>query len=134
MKLDLEDRLKELLRSSVAKAESEEGVGNGPGLSIFFSTGDCIRSSYWRILGDSFRISSFDHDMRYGNDSKINAVAEAEKVLLKQVIASVSFDKASGDICLRFENNIRMEIFNFTSHEAWEIEFKDGTGQYSNYV
>ena len=42
--------------------------------------------------------------------------------------------KETGDLLFQFADNIKLEVFNFTGYEAWEINSPDGTCEYSNYV
>jgi len=104
-------------------------------ITIRFSSKAAIQSSFWRILpSEGQRFSSFDHMQNYGSVEPIDAVASLKSKIKDLKVINGECPKLTGDIRLTFENGTILEIFNFTANEVWEVEFEDGTGQYSNYV
>jgi hypothetical protein len=102
---------------------------------ILFSDGTKLRADYWRVIKDGrASISSFDHKQQYGLPAPIDAVEMLTKDLQGQLITYAQHDKETGDLLLWFTNNIKCQILNFTGYEIWEINFPDGTGEYSNYA
>lgn len=76
---------------------------------VNFSDGTVLRFFYWRLIQDGrARLSSFDHQKRYGLPAPIDA---------KETISAALSEK-----------------INFTGFEIWDILFPDGTGEYSNYA
>jgi hypothetical protein len=102
---------------------------------ILFSDGTKLRADYWRVIKDGrASISSFDHKQQYGLPAPIDAVAALTKDLQGKLITDAQHDKETGDLLLWFTSNIKCQILNFTGYEIWEINFPDGTGEYSNYA
>jgi hypothetical protein len=102
---------------------------------ILFSDGTKLRADYWRVIKDGrASISSFDHKQQYGLPAPIDAVEMLIRDLQGQLITDAQHDKETGDLLLWFTNNIKCQILNFTGYEIWEINFPDGTGEYSNYA
>jgi hypothetical protein len=102
---------------------------------ILFSDGTKLRADYWRVIKDGrASISSVDHKQQYGLPAPIDAVEALTKDLQGQLITDAQHDKETGDLLLWFTNNIKCQILNLTGYEIWEINFPDGTGEYSNYA
>jgi hypothetical protein len=101
---------------------------------IVFSDGTQLRADYWRVIKDGrASISSFDHQQKYGLPAPIDSMEFLAKELQGQVVTEARHDRETGDLLFWFTNNIKYQIFNVTSYEIWEIDFPDGTGEYSNY-
>ncbi len=102
---------------------------------ITFSDGTKLRADYWRIIRNQKAfISSFDHQQKYGLPAPINAKEEIIKELQGKYVLKAQLDTVTGDILFDFNENRTLQIFNFTGYEIWEINFPDGTGEYSNYA
>lgn len=65
-------------------------------------------------------------------ETPLDMDSEIKKCILKQTVTSAEISSA-GDITITLANHAHLQIFNFTSYEAWEIQFTDGTSEYSNY-
>ena len=97
--------------------------------------GTKLRADYWRVIKDGrASISSFDHKQQYGLPAPIDAVELLTKELQGQLVTDARHETETGDLLLWFTNNIKCQLFNFTGYEIWEINFPDGTGEYSNYA
>jgi hypothetical protein len=104
-------------------------------VQLLFDSGTRLRADYWRVTKDgSARISSFDHEQKYGLPAPIDAVAELKSHLEDKTVIDVRLDKETGDLFFRFSDGINFQVFSFTSYEAWEIQFPDGSGEYSNFA
>ena len=89
---------------------------------------------YWRVIeGGKSTISSFDHRQKYGLPERIDAIKALGQVLNGKLVTSASADFETGDLRFEFGSDLRLQVFNFTGYEIWEMKFPDGTGQYSNY-
>lgn len=104
-------------------------------VQLVFANGSRLRAEYWRITKDGKAgISSFDHRQQYGLPAPIDAIEKLKEQLQDKIVADVTWDKKTGDLLLRFIDQIELQVFNFTGYEMWEISFPDGTVQYSNYA
>jgi hypothetical protein len=102
---------------------------------VNFSDGTVLRFFYWRLIQDGrARLSSFDHQKRYGLPAPIDAKETISAALSEKICLNVHFDGETGDLTLVFADAIRLQVFNFTGFEIWDILFPDGTGEYSNYA
>jgi hypothetical protein len=120
-----------VVRASDAYPEKDDSA------SIFmeFSGGTRLRAEYWRVIknGKHYR-SNFDHNQIYGLPTAIDAVAELTRELQNQSVIEAHHDKETGDLLFQFTSDVKLQIFNFTGYEVWEIHFPDGSGEYSNYA
>ena len=133
----LEQSLKKLKGCSAQVTESnayppENGEAS---VLIVFSDGTKLRADYWRVIKDGrASISSFDHKQQYGLPAPIDAVELLTRDFQDQVVTEVRHDIETGDLLLWLTNDIKCQILNLTGYEIWEINFPDGTGEYSNYA
>lgn len=102
-------------------------------VSIVFSNKTEVVASYWRAVSAGIRISSFDQNQKYGLAKEIKAVEELSKIISGETITDATLEEDTGDIELVMGAK-KLQIFNFTGYEVWEISFPDGTGEYSNYA
>jgi hypothetical protein len=79
-------------------------------------------------------LSSFDNQQQYGLPSPLDAIEKLREELLHKTVTDAQLVKETGDLLFQFADNSSYQVFNFTGYEAWEINFPDGTGEYSNYV
>jgi len=102
---------------------------------IKFSQGTILRVDYWRIIKNgSHLISSFDHKQQYGLPTPINAIEQAKEELEGKSVSEVKFEKETGDLIFKFTDDLKLQVLNFTGYEVWEINFPDGSGEFSNYA
>ncbi len=102
---------------------------------VKFADRTILKAFYWRLIADGkSQLSSFDHGKKYGLPQPIDAKAFLIKSLDGKICRSAYFDKETADFVFDFEQNKRLQIFNFTGYEIWEILFPDGSGEYSNYA
>jgi hypothetical protein len=97
----------------------------------FFGLGDSSTISVecpWRLLlKGKIRLTSEDHNQKYGLPAPIDAAAEANKLLNGSLIVSAEIRHGTGDLLLNFEDDLRLEIIPvFSGYEAWEISSPQG--------
>jgi hypothetical protein len=89
----------------------------------------------WRLIQSGrTRLSSFDHQKKYGLPAPIDAKKRLYSLLNGKICNDVQFDRETADLTLHFSENIKLQVLNFTAYEIWEIIFPDGTGELSNYA
>jgi hypothetical protein len=102
---------------------------------VEFSDGTRLKACYWRALKNGkSHLSSFDHHQKYGLPAAIDAKNQLADLLTGSVCQEVVCDRATADLLAKFDQDKALQVFNFTGYEIWEIQFPDGTGQYSNYA
>jgi hypothetical protein len=120
------------VRTSNPERFPEPGIAP---IELHFSDGSRMRTDYWRIICDgNARVTSFDHQQKYGLPAPIDAFAQMAEVLDGRTLREAKWNARTGDVVLSFESNVEMQLFNFTGYEDWEIHFSNGTGEYSNYA
>ena len=103
-------------------------------VQVIFTVGTKLRADYWRLMqGGKTLISSFDHKQQYGLPKPLDAIEELRKVLSEKVVTSGKIDRDTGDLHFEFSENVSLHIFNVSGYEVWEVNFPDGTCEYSNY-
>lgn len=129
-----EEKLSELENNSVAVTgqNTEEDFFS---ILIVFSQGATLRADYWRIIKDGKHfLSSFDHKQKYGLPAPVNAIERTKEEIEGKSVCEVKFEKETGDLIFKFTNDLKLQILNFSAYEVWEVNFADGSGEYSNYV
>jgi hypothetical protein len=102
---------------------------------VKFSDGSVLKAQYWRLIQNEHALlSSFDHQKKYGLPSPIDAKEQLLNSLDGKICRKIEFDSETADLFLIFCENTKLQVFNFTGYEIWEIHFPDGTGEYSNYA
>lgn len=126
-------RLKNVVVTVTANdVPDEEGSA---AIVVNFSDGTVLSCFYWRLILDgSARLSSFDHQKTYGLPAPIDAKKEISALLNGKVCLEVHFDSETADLTFVFDGTSKLQVFNFTEFEIWEIRFPDGTVEYSNYA
>jgi hypothetical protein len=130
----LQQRLLKLQNDTISilvnDTPDQEGTAH---IIIKFADGTILKASYWRLIVDrKSRLSSFDHGTKYGLPQPIDAKAFLINSLDGKICQAVHFDEETADFVFDFEQNKKLQIFNFTSYEIWDILFPDGKGEYSN--
>ncbi|MBX3217136.1 MAG: hypothetical protein KF850_34210 [Labilithrix sp.] len=105
------------------------------GTSIAFADGTKLDAQFWRLIkAGRPLVSIFDHRQRYGLPAPVDAIAMLRDELLDKLIEDATMDEVTGDLHLRFHENVMFQVFNFMAFEIWEVTFPDGTGELSNYA
>jgi hypothetical protein len=118
------------VRISAANYYSEPGEAS---VALLFTNGSKLRAVYWRVTKDGKAgISSFDHQQQYGLPGPIDAIEKLQEELQHKTVTDAQLDKETGDLLFQFAGNIKLQVLNFTAYEIWEINFPDGTVEYSN--
>jgi hypothetical protein len=133
---NFEGSLSELTGSTATVSNS--GAYPEPGaasVQLLFSDGSRFRADYWRIVqAGKAGVSSFDHNQKYGLLAPIDSFQQLEADLRNKRVTRALFDARTGDLNFLFEDDIELQIFNFTGYEVWEIHFRNGTGEYSPHA
>jgi hypothetical protein len=104
-------------------------------VQITFADDAVLTGTYWRLIVDEQAVlSSFDHGQQYGLPAPIDAIAELAKELEGHSLNEVRLDKETADVVLSFAGRRKLQVFNFTGYEIWNIQFPDGRVEYSNHV
>ncbi|OKO71320.1 hypothetical protein [Bradyrhizobium sp. AS23.2] len=102
---------------------------------VKFSDGTVLKANYWRLIQDGrVLMSSFDHQKKYGLPAPIDAKEQMSNRLDGRFCNGVQFDSETADLTLVFGETTKLQVFNFTGYEIWEIHFPDGTREYSNHA
>jgi hypothetical protein len=105
------------------------------GTSILFGDGTVLNAQFWRLVkGGRPVVSIFDHRQKYGLPAPIDALRVLHDALSGRLVSDAAMEPTTGDLHFRFENDLALEVFNFTGFEIWELKFPDGAGQLSNYA
>jgi hypothetical protein len=134
---NLERSLLTLKDNSVQVSANTVWVPEGGTASVrlVFSQGSKLRADYWRLAQDGkAKISSFDHQQQYGLPAPLDAIKELQQELQNKLVTEAHLDGESGDLLFQFSGRIKFQVLNLTGYEVWEINFRDGTGELSNYA
>ena len=123
MKTAFEQNLAKLRNVSVAMAADnipdEEGTA---AVVVKFSDGTVLKASYWRLIHDGRALlSSYDHQKKYGLPAAMDAKQEMSNRLEGKLCRNVHFDRETADLTLVFDEGTKLQVFNFTAYEIWEI-------------
>jgi len=117
---------------SATDAYPEPGMAS---VQLLFGNGSRLRAEYWRVIENGKAgISSFDHNQQYGLPAPIDAIKQLQEQLQDKTVTDARLDGETGDLLFQFADNVKLQVFNFTGYEIWEISFPDGSGEYSNYA
>ena len=102
---------------------------------IKFLSGSTLKANYWRLIkaGKHF-LSSFDQGQKYGLPSHTNAFEIIKNELDGKCISEAVFEKETGDIIFKFNDDLKLQILNLTGYEVWEFNFASGKAEYSNHA
>jgi hypothetical protein len=133
---DFERALLELRGTTVEVSNS--GAYPEPGAAsakLLFSDGTWLRTDYWRLIkSGKANVSSFDHQQKYGLSAPIDALLELRQALQNAHVEVAQSDRRTGDLIFSFEGKVELQVLNFTGYEVWEIQFPNGSGEYSPYA
>jgi hypothetical protein len=136
MTKSLEQSLAGLRETGIAVAADDIPDADGTAAVVLkFSDGTVLKANYWRLIqGGRALLSSFDHQQKYGLPAPIDAKEQISIRLEGKICNDVQFDSETADLTLLFGETTKLQVFNFTAYEIWQIQFPDGTGEYSNYA
>src|SRR5258706_4831783 len=116
--------------SDLTRVSVQVSAGNGypergcSSLALLFANGTKLQADYWRIIVDGKAgISSFDHQQQYGLPAPIDAIREVQELIQDKFVIDARLPGETGDLIFNFDGNIKLQIFNFTGYEVWEITF-----------
>lgn len=119
---------------AVADAQIPDEMGTAS-ILMRFSDGTILKAFYWRLIQDGRALlSCFDHRQKYGLPAPIDAKEQLSKILEGKTCSNVEFEAETADLIFLFGATTKLQVFNFTGYEIWEIRFPDGTGVLSNYA
>lgn len=131
MAIDFKNKFETLAEDKILVIARESNAA----LKIKTSSGATICGLFWRlIIPDGNNLSNFDDKKVYSLPEPIDAIKELSAQLTGHTIRQGIFNIDTGDLEIRFDNKIILQIFNFTGLEVWEVEFADNTGEFSNFA
>lgn len=105
------------------------------GTVIEFSDGTRLSAQFWRLTKKGRpEVSIFDHRRQYGLPAPIDALSVLRGELVGGQLLAAEMDQTTAGLRFMFDNDRRLEVFNFTGFEIWEFTFPGNTGQLSNYA
>lgn len=129
MSTDLNHPLSKLQGNSVIVSAVNDGI------QLLFSDGTKLEAHYWRVISSEKEVvSSFDHQQKYGLPAPVDAVNELQTTLQEKKVTEAHLDHETGDLHFHFSGEVKLQVFAFSGYEVWEINFPDGTGEWSNYA
>ena len=136
MRQSLEESLTKLQNAAVAIFGNDIPDTEGQAsIVVQFADGTVLKATYWRVTQNGkAQFSSFDHRQKYGLPAPVDAKTQLINLLHGKICLSAHVDKETADLVLIFADFTKLQIFNFTGYEIWEILFPNGTGEYSNYA
>lgn len=80
---------------------------------------------HWRLISsDKITVTDEDDGQKFGRPKPVDAERVANDLLTGTTIASARIDRVTADLCLRFNDGIRLEVFNNSSgYEGWQANF-----------
>jgi hypothetical protein len=136
MTMSVGKSLARLKTTSVVVADANvPDEGGTASIVMSFSDGTKLQAFYWRLIQDGRALlSSFDHQQKYGLPAPINGKEQLAKILEGEICSDAQFDAETADLIFLFGKTTKLQIFNFTGYEIWDIRFPDGSGELSNYA
>jgi hypothetical protein len=102
-------------------------------IHLLFANGTLLKAEYWRlVINGNPGVSNFDHQQTYGLPAPVDAVETLHETLDHKLVTNAVLDQRTGDLLFEFSGNVTLQVFNFTGYEIWEINFPNGTREYSN--
>src|SRR5262245_42027589 len=124
--------------ATVQAVEYEEPGPNtvySVGTSIQFSDGTHLSALFWHLIkASAAMVSIFDHRQHYGLPAPIDALRIIREELVGKQVLDAVMDGSTGDLRFRFDDDLLLEVFNFTGFEIWTVTFPDGSMALSNYA
>lgn len=80
-------------------------------------------SEFWRVTEKHFTIMvSFDHGHKFGHPKPLNLVESLSELIVNKILLEIKVDKYSGDLTLRFTDDIEIQIYPTSSgYETYEF-------------
>ena len=50
------------------------------------------------------------------------------------VVPMQRMNPETGDLVLKFSGDVKVEVFNFTGYEVWDLRFPDGSCEFSTFA
>ena len=120
---------------AIEHEESGPGSVYSVGTSIQFTDGTHLSAQFWRLIkAGAPVVSIFDHRQRYGLPAPIDAFRIIREELVGKQVLDAVMDGTTGDLRFRFDDDLLLEVFNFTGFEIWAVTFPDGSLALSNYA
>ena len=106
IKMSMEESLARFKTTRVTVADEkipdERGTAS---IVLSFSDGTILRAAYWRLTQDGrARLSSFDHEQKYGLPAPIDAKQQLSKILDGQVCSDAQIEVETADLVFKFRN------------------------------
>lgn len=83
---------------------------------------------HWRLVSpEGIALTDEDQGQRFGLPEPVDAEASANALLAGATVSSATVDRVTGDLCLRFSNDLRLDLVNNSSgYEGWQGSFHYG--------
>lgn len=83
---------------------------------------------HWRLISpDGIALTDEDDGQRFGLPEPVDAENKANALLGGATVTSATVDQLTADICLRFSNDLRLDVVNNSSgYEGWQGKFSRG--------
>lgn len=136
MTKSFEQSLSELKNATIAVVADDIPDAEGTAsIVVKFSDGTVLNAAYWRLVQDGRALfSSFDHKNKYGLPAPFDAKEQLSILLNAKICIDVKFDRETADLNFLFDGTTKLQVFNFTAYEIWQLNFRDGTVEYSNHA
>ena len=77
---------------------------------------------FWRILDPQMRVTSDDHQQKFGLPAPLDAVSRATELLVGDTVSEFTLREDALDLLFRFSRGQRFEILaDSAGYEAWKI-------------
>lgn len=80
---------------------------------------------HWRLVSaDGIALTDEDDGQGFGLPAPVDAETSANDLLAGATVSSVTLDRVTADLCLRFSNGLRLDLTNNSSgYEGWQGGF-----------
>lgn len=85
---------------------------------------------HWRLVSlDGIVLTDEDDGQQFGLPEPVDAEIKANALLAGAHISAASIDRITADLCLRFSNDLRLDLVNNSSgYEGWQASFSHAGG------
>ena len=134
--MSFEGKLAALPQASIEITDDGDAAffGDAP-ICLQFADGTALHPGFWRLIKRGrVALTSFEHGQQYGTGAPVDARAMLRAELDGHPCTGVQVDGVTGDLVLRFADNLGLQVLKLTQGEDWEIYFADGGWLTSNLL
>ena len=83
---------------------------------------------HWRLVSpEGIALTDEDDGQQFGLPEPVDAETKANALLRATTVTSATIDQLTADLCLRFSNDLRLDVVNNSSgYEGWQGSFDHG--------